>query len=257
MFYLSQSHLQRYVKCPVEFQRVYLEQLLSLTEPTHLAKQEWGTQFHLIMQQLQLGLALEQIVADEKLKQSVQSLITKLPDFLERRSPVESQAEYRRTLKINDFLLTIICDWVVFREETLEIYDWKTYPQPQKVDYLRHNWQTKLYLYVLAEITDYAPEKLSMTYWFVTAGEEPQSLKFTYSQAWHQQIKAELTTLLDRLQTDLNNYFTHNIPLHHPQQQPCSVCAKWQDQGRSPEIAEFLGGKSLTEFLGEIEEVQL
>lgn len=262
MFYLSQAHLQRYVKCPPDFQQVYLKQLANPTDPDQLEKQEWGTRFHLAMQQLQLGFALDKIVADQELKTAVQSLLVKIPDFFKPQPEELSEAEYRRTLAVNNFLLTIICDWVVFKKDTLEIYDWKTYRKPQKSDYLKHHWQTKLYLYLLAETTTYQPKQISMTYWFVKSGEEPQSSTFKYTQVWHEKIQQELTEILTRLEQDLAAYFERNLPLHHHDRDSCPICLKqglshYQDVQRSPELATLLAGKTIKEFVAEIEEIPI
>ena len=91
-------------------------------------------------------------------------------------------------------------------QQFVQILDWKTYPQPPNPQNLANNWQTKLYMYVLAETSEYPPENISMTYWFVQSGDQPMSIKFTYDKIQHNKIAAELNTLLSNLTTWLQAY---------------------------------------------------
>ncbi|WP_030007456.1 PD-(D/E)XK nuclease family protein [Picosynechococcus sp. NKBG042902] len=254
MFYLSQAHLERFQRCPPAFQALYLEQLTAPNNPNYLENQQWGIRFHQAMQQLQLGLPPAQITTDPNLHQSLQALLTAQPQLLDQQQ--QTAAEYRRTLMMGNFLLTIICDWINFGADTLQIYDWKTYRQPRQSDDLKDHWQTKLYLYVMAETTGYQPEQLAMTYWFIAPGQPPQSLTFQYDQTWHQHIHTELVALLTQLQRDLEQYFQDGTPLHHGDRQICPHCPPHQHLSRA-ETLDFLSGKSLEDFLGEIEAVQL
>ncbi|NJR66890.1 MAG: PD-(D/E)XK nuclease family protein, partial [Leptolyngbyaceae cyanobacterium CRU_2_3] len=92
------------------------------------------------------------------------------------------------------------------------------------------NWQTRLYPFVLAETSDYLPEQISMTYWFVQTKHgqvlKPQCLKFPYSNTQHQQIYQDLTDLLHQLTGYLQRYEADNVPF--PQiasSTNCQTCA--------------------------------
>ncbi len=235
MFYVSQAHLQKFQDCPPSFQRAYLDQLATPLDPVQQQKQEWGIRFHLAMQQLHAGFALEYVTHDPQLQTSLQSLLTKIPYFLTQTNEQYSAAEYRQTLAKQDFLLTIICDWIVFGSQTLEIHDWKTYRQPKRPEKLQNHWQTKLYLYLMAATTAYQPEQLSMTYWFIEAGGQPESLTFKYSEKWHRQITTELDQLLADLAVSLENYFKQNQPFEHTDSANCFYCLSQQKAGRSPQ----------------------
>lgn len=257
MFYLSQAHLQKFQTCPPNFQQAYLEQLGTPLNPEHQQKQEWGVRFHLAMQQLHLGFALEQITADGKLQNAVRSLLTEIPYFLDWGD--KSKAEYRQTLfwEQGNFLLTIICDWIVFRSKTLEIHDWKTYRQPEKTERLKFHWQTKLYLYLMAVKSDYAPENLSMTYWFIEADSDtkPQSVTFQYSQVWHDEIKTELTQLLVKLEISLKNYFEKQQPFQDAKNSNGGFGLGSQQQRRSPHS--LLSEEGLERLLANTEMIKI
>jgi hypothetical protein len=61
-------------------------------------------------------------------------------------------------------------------------------------------------MYVLAETSDYLPESISMTYWFVQSEGKPQSIKFSYDYNQHKKTAKKLNQLLSKLTTWLEDY---------------------------------------------------
>lgn len=218
---LSQGHLNLLETCPPKFQQVYLEQLSSLPSPEQQEKQIWGSRFHFLMQQRELGLPIEPLLQeDEELKHSLIALIHAAPEtFLSesslRERSIWREAEHCRTLSFGNYLLTVIYDLLIADGEKAKILDWKTYLQPQNKTKLATNWQTRLYLYVLAETLEYLPKQISMTYWFIKLPTKPKSLTFAYSQAQHQKTKQDLTLLLTELDDWLKNYRDRQVDLPH------------------------------------------
>ncbi len=266
MIHLSQAHLQRFSQCPPSFQRMYLEQLAEPIASEQLTKLKWGTQFHLVMQQLELGFSLAQLVIpDSDLYHAVVALLAQIPDFANPHQKTMAQAEHRRTLKMGHFVLTVVYDWVLLSHGRTvqaqmscpQIFDWKTYSKPKNIEFLRDHWQTKLYMYVLAKTTAYEPEQISMTYWFVKLPKEPQSITFHYSQVWHQQVHQELTALLDQLQKDLDDYFQSGNPLQHHDRENCPLCLPQFGQSQQSLVASIRDGQSPENFIKNIQEVQL
>ncbi len=216
---LSQSHLQLLSVCPPQFQRRYLEQLGGLMEPQRQTKTEWGKNFHQLVQQWVLGLPLEMTLdqnldpVEANLLASLKKLIDTVPAL--HLPPSQRQAEHQKTLLVEDVLLTVVYDLLVLTPTKGEILDWKTYAQPQKPQKLNHHWQTKLYLYVLAEVSQYQPEQLSMTYWFVQSSEEVKHYTIPYSQAQHQATQRELTDLLAQFRQGMAAWQQGRTPLPH------------------------------------------
>jgi len=205
MFRLSQTQLKIIEECPRKFQHSYLELLASTASPEHQEKLVWGSRFHLLMQQRELGLPLEFIAQqDPEMARCLTALICAAPELFnpsENDDKTFRQAEHPRTLIFRDYLFTVIYDLLIAEPNAAQIIDWKTYPRPQKSQWIAQSWQTRLYLYVLVETSDYSPEQVSMTYWFAQLqGEEPpQSLTFTYSQTKHDRTTQDLTNLLHKL----------------------------------------------------------
>ena len=212
---LSQGHLNLLEICPPKFQQVYLDCLASLPHPEQQESLNWGSRFHLLMQQKELGLPIESLLEeDEELGRAVDALTQAAPHILLRDNKTWREAEHWRTLGMGNFLLTVIYDLLIAEPHKATILDWKTYRQPQKKSKLEKNWQTRLYLYVLAETSEYLPEQISLTYWFVKSA-NPQSLTFTYSKAQHQQTQQDLSNLLDDLEQWLEAYQQYHNPFPH------------------------------------------
>lgn len=204
MMPLSQSHLSYLDTCLRKYQYVFLDALLGpSTYEQHLTTQ-WGSQFHLLMQQQALDLpvgVLSQVNTGMSnslaaLEKAAPEVFSYLPESQVPNSQTEpssqhgsvsfSQSEHRRTLEFNGFLLTVVYDLLVTSPSGIpnqpcehlikgQIFDWKTHQHPPKREWLQKDWQTRLYLYVLCETSDLSPEQIAMTYWFVRVGDQPDT----------------------------------------------------------------------------------
>ncbi len=211
---LSQSHLNLLNACPPRFQQVYLDCLGSLPKPSQQDNMQWGSRFHLLMQQRELTLPIEALLAtDAELDNSLKALIRAAPE-LEPDPNIWREAEHCRTFSLGNFLFTVIYDLLIAKTDRAIIFDWKTYRNPPPSKQLAKDWQTRLYLYVLAETSEYEPEQLQMTYWFVKSG-QPKSKTFSYSQQQHQQNAQELIVLTANLARWLSNYQQLQTDLPH------------------------------------------
>jgi hypothetical protein len=208
---LTQGHLKLLELCPRRFQHTYLDQLAVPTDPAMLERQEWGTRFHRVMQQRELGLTVDPLLAqDPELASAVQALLATAPELFEpsKGHPTFRQSEHRRSLAFNGYGLTVIYDLLIITPSHGQIVDWKTYRHPPSPAQLAKDWQTRLYLYVLAETTDLAPEQMSMSYWFVQPQPSPSAalpptpptqISLPYSAAQHRRTDRDLHHLTDQL----------------------------------------------------------
>jgi hypothetical protein len=206
---LSQGQLNLLERCPRQFQHTYLEQLNSPANPEHEEKQTLGSRFHLLMQQREMGLPINSLLqADTQLQSWISAFANAAPEILTSATDNQTfrESEHYRTLQVQNYLLTVIYDLLIADHQQAQILDWKTYPKPPDKRNLAQNWQTLLYLYVLAETSEYLPENISMTYWFVQTEGRPQNIKFTYSNRQHQQTAKKLNLLLNNLTTWLELY---------------------------------------------------
>jgi len=218
MFRLSQGQLNLLTTCPRKFQHTYIEQLATPYSPEQQEKLAWGKKFHLLMQQKEIGLPIQSIAeTDTEIQRSVTAFINTTPELFtpsENSHPTFRQAEHPRTLIFQDYLITVIYDLLIAETNQAQILDWKTYPRPKDHQSLAQNWQTRLYLYVLAETSNYLPEQISMTYWFVQLKGEtmPQKSQFNYTQKDHEKTREDLTKNLSQLTAWLKNYHEQDQP---------------------------------------------
>ncbi|MFM6051634.1 MAG: PD-(D/E)XK nuclease family protein [Sphaerospermopsis kisseleviana] len=206
---LSQGHLNLLETCPRKFQYNYLEKLTTPTDPKQEKHQIAGSRFHLLMQQREIGLPINSFLeADDKLKTWMKDFKETAPEILtpDINNQTFRESEHYRTLQIQNYLVTVVYDLLIADQEKAHIFDWKTYQKPQKGNDLAKNWQTKLYLYVLAETSTYLLENISMTYWFVQAKSRSNNIPFHYETQKHKQTEKQLHQLLNKLTNWLDDY---------------------------------------------------
>ena len=221
---LAQGQLNLLTICPRKFQHAVLDQFSTPTSPQQQEHINRGNRFHLLMQQHELGLrGVSTDPEEQELQQCVIDLVQAAPDLF---APANlRQSEHRRSMELGGYAIATIYDLLILRDTEAQIIDWKTYPRPQKADRLAKNWQTRLYLFVLAETTQYAPEQLSMTYWFVEPGKTPESLRFRYNTLLHQQTQKDLVQILGQLTEWLKNYDTgESLPQVDESKGYCQTC---------------------------------
>lgn len=207
---ISQGQLNLLETCPRKFQHVYLDQFVSPIAPEQFERMSWGSRFHLLMQQREMGLPIQQVNEEADLQSRLQAFLQFQPALFDSTPTQSRYSEHLVTLEYEGFLLTVIYDLLILEEQQAQILDWKTYPRPLDRHRLASDWQTRLYLFVLASAV-YSPAQLSMTYWFVQGADSnpetpPQSLQFPYTTELHQQTQQDLAQLLHQWQGWLQAY---------------------------------------------------
>lgn len=215
MLRLSQRHLKVLETCPRQFEHIYFDRLTQPISPIQQAKTQLGSEFHLLMQQRELGLPIEPILAGSpQLAGWIQSIVTTAPELFKSNPQTWRESEHVRTLEIDNYLFTAIYDLLILQpncpkdrlRQRADIIDWKTYPLPRYKKDLDREWQTRLYLYILAETSAYLPKQINFTYWFIQSNPQPKSVRIAYTQRQHRQTHADLLALLDQLSSWLDAY---------------------------------------------------
>ena len=225
---LSQGHLNLLATCPRKFQHSYLEQLYTPIDPKHEEYQTLGSRFHLLMQQREIGLPIDNLLqANTQLQNWMTEFTNIAPEIFTTNTDNQTfrESEHYRTLQIGNYLLTVIYDLLIANQDQAEILDWKTHPQPPKPKILAQNWQTRLYLYVMAETSNYLLENISMTYWFVQSKGQTKNIKFIYNEHEHQKTTDELHQLLNNLTKWVKDYQNNiSLPQISKSQKICESC---------------------------------
>jgi hypothetical protein len=269
---VSQGQLNVLQTCPRKFQYTYLEKSSAPIAPEQQTKIAWGNRFHLLMQQRELGLPVESLLQEDPvMERCYRGLLDAAPELFHGsdrgNDDVFREAEHCRTLQFfNGYLLVAVYDLLIAEKNTAKILDWKTYPLPTNPRYVEENWQTKLYPFLFAETSDYLPEQISMSYWFVRSAGNPEfgqsslSLRFAYNTDKHDRIRQQLARLLNKLTEWLQAYEERGEPF--PQVpvrasglcQGCPFAIRCQ---RSKEGKEATLGGVRVPSLAEIDEVTL
>ncbi|MGK7891774.1 MAG: PD-(D/E)XK nuclease family protein [Leptolyngbyaceae cyanobacterium] len=238
---ISQSHLTLLEYCPRKFQYVYLEQLGSPPSPDEQRYLDRGSQIHHLMQQQELSLPLPDSdhlpefwpVDTVQLYQTANALATAVQAIDENTR--FRQSEYRLHYEFEGVLLTVVYDLLLLNNDHARIFDWKTYSQPPSKAALAEQWQTKLYPFVLAETSEYAPADISLSYWFIQPANnesqtpdvelQPTSIQFDYGDRIHERIRQSLTQILGKLKQWLKDYDTGTaLPQTERVQEQCTSC---------------------------------
>lgn len=228
--HLTHTHLDLLERCPRRFQYTYLDQLTAPVDPAVLARQDWGKRFHLVLQQYQLGLPLQTLLDQQPdLKAAVEGLLTAAPQLFPSpgSDPVGVLSEHQRTWFEQGYGFTVVYDLLRVTSTQAEIIDWKTYQHPPGLGQLRRHWQTRLYCYGLVATSDWLPEQITMTYWFVppdsaTGDVQPRYLTIPYGRAEHQRTQRDLHRLCHRLATLQTQ--AGNFPQVAPATGECQRC---------------------------------
>ncbi|KAB8314265.1 hypothetical protein SD81_037610 [Tolypothrix campylonemoides VB511288] len=148
-----------------------------------------GSQFHLIMQQIGLGLPVEPFL--ERYPQ-IASWVDKVKPFLNLPGSKEWNAELQYYYQSN--MIYSQYDLVVYGENQVIGFDW-TIQKPTKFETLEEKYQTQLRLFLLHQKTVLRYDSVSLIYLFVNSDDFP-IYQFTYSKARHTAFKERLERTL-------------------------------------------------------------
>ena len=211
---LSRYKLTTFLACQRQFELRYLQKLpwpkrpLPQKDEALLAR---GQQFHQLLQRHFLGWEIEPgSIGDAQLRQwylLFQQSGLQLPNG-------RVLTEMSLTIPIGKHLLNGRFDLLILSENgvgepTAYLFDWKT-GKAQDETILKQDWQTRLYLAMLAEgssalldenHSQLKPENTSITYWYVTDPENPRTVH--YSTPQHEENWRDLQTLVAQIESHI------------------------------------------------------
>ena len=201
---LSQHKLNTFLTCQRRFHLRFRQRLSWPNRPLadHWAEvRERGEQFHRLLERHFLKLPVVAEAIDDVEVRRWWSLFqsnVKLPDG-------KAYPERGLTVPIGGHVLNGRFDLLILSPDSAHIFDWKT-GRPHSEAELRHDWQTRLYLAMLAESGaalghNLQPDQLAITYWYVNDPDAPCTIH--YNSAWHTQNWADIQTLAAQIDETL------------------------------------------------------
>jgi len=213
LFTFSQSSLQDYADCPQRFQLRYIDKLIypaAETEPAleNEKHQQEGQYFHRLAQQHLLGIPTEKL---EKLANTpnLQGWWENFLGFSQASLTglTGLYPEVTLSARLGEFRLVAKYDLIaVGEDETLTIYDWKTYRKRPRNEWLAARWQTRVYRSLLVAAgtqlnggRPVGPERCEMVYWFSNFPDEPAH--FPYDEVQYKRDWDAMTRLTEEIQS--------------------------------------------------------
>lgn len=197
----DQTAFATFETCPRRFQLRYLMQLPWPSWPLDRRQSqaiERGQLFHRLLERQFLGLPVDdEMIGDDVVREWWERFVRGGPPIPKgTRWP-----EHRLTIPLGNNFLTGRFDLLVLNETGerpfARLFDWKT-SKPRSAAELESEWQTRLYLALLAEsgtalTTTGQPltaDRVKLTYWYPAEPDRPRVI--TYDQAKHQQNWAHI-----------------------------------------------------------------
>lgn len=207
---LAQQHLYTFQACQRRFYLRFLARVPWPEAPLGLEQEmayERGRRFHRWIERRFLGLPITDEADTDPLLRgwwaTFQQQAPPLPDgrrFVETSLTVPIGPEDRHRLT-GRFDLLIVSDGAD-RGPAAALFDWKT-GEPRAIERLRRAWQTRVYLFVLAEggvalvpqePAAFSPGRLSFTYWYVEDPARPRVI--AYDETLHRHNRIELEAIV-------------------------------------------------------------
>lgn len=202
LLHISRYKLDTFLRCQRRFQLRFVTELPWPSAPHDAqleAVLERGKAFHRLLEQHFLGLPVVLPPdADDEMR-GWWATFRQRPPALPggRRFP-----ELALTVPVGEMVLFGRFDLLILGDDGAHLFDWKTERRPRSADTLRDDWQTRLYLAMLAEGAAalgraLPPEQIALTYWFVRAPEHAVTIR--YDADWHRRNWAEISATIGRI----------------------------------------------------------
>ncbi len=209
---LSRSNVSSFLTCPRRFQLRTLERLawpdLALDLKQRQAVEQ-GQHFHLTLERYFSGLPIdESAILDRQLLDWWRRFEQRGPTLPEgRRLP-----EIRLSVPIGSHFLIGRFDLVIIETRDsspyAHIFDWKT-SRPRSESDLQSDWQTRLYLAMMAQSGSALIEdgsllqagNITLTYWYTDEPNSPR--RINYSQNQHDKNWSDICTIVDEIDSCL------------------------------------------------------
>ncbi len=208
-FTYSQNSLNTYKSCPFKFKYKYMDNINwkydDVESREYYDSLKIGQEFHLLCERYFSKIPLGNCKNEEFKK-----WINKIKDLFPLEDDKLYLPEYELRLNINDKDLIAKVDLVEIKEDSINLWDWKT--ENREITYINalNRMQTMVYMFLAEEIIrknfypNYTIENISMNYY--QPGREGSLIKINYNKKLHEENKIKILNLINNIEsTDFNN----------------------------------------------------
>jgi CRISPR/Cas system-associated exonuclease Cas4 (RecB family) len=218
-FLFTQHSLATFKKCPLKFKKRYMENLKWDSIPDEVIKKnlQIGNDFHLLANRyfsgIDTGVEEEyyEKTGDHQLIE-LSELVENLKENFKLKPDYKYFPEHKLRIVNEKIKLEANFDLIILKEDSLEIWDWKTKgiqagkTKKRDASRFKDSLQTKVYLFVLKEMSqliagkEIEAENIVMHYW---QPDPPEILvSIPYSDSMHKETK----TLIEEEMNAIYNY---------------------------------------------------
>lgn len=231
MVRLTQAKINTWLTCKRRFQLQYFDCFKWPREPYQAGAvdaMEAGEIFHMLVA-VYLNMGGDFSVDDFVLEPQIQTWWEAFLAFepVKTTSDTLLKVESSFEVALNDALsINGRVDCLRLTQDSIEIFDWKT-GRPRSKSDLENDWQTRLYLALIAESRGYLGkadlplDQISITYWYPR--EPEKSVKINYSEQWHAENWGYLRLLGELISAELQ--VEHEIWPLTSNLSSCTKCA--------------------------------
>lgn len=203
-FRYSQNSINTYKSCPLKFKYKYIDKISwkhdDIESRAYYESLKTGTEFHLICERhfsnIPLGISENTNPKYVRWIEKVKSIVPLVENY-------EYLPEYEVRLNINGDILQAKYDLVVIKEDSIDIWDWKT--ENKQVDYknVESRMQTIVYMFMAKEVMpkllnkDISSENIKMKYY--QPEYDTDCVTVSYSDKKHSDNKNKIISYIDTI----------------------------------------------------------
>lgn len=157
---------------------------------------EDGKRFHLLMQQIGLGISVDNLLAEYP-------YLRKWVNTAKQYTQIPGSKQWNENLsqQFNGLYLIENYDFIVTNDDKIIAVDW-TISKPQNFEDLQNSWKTQLRLFLLHEAKNIPCENISLVYVFANCETIYQCC---YSDKQHQENKQKLELIIPAQSAEKDN----------------------------------------------------
>lgn len=211
-FKFSQNSINTYKSCPLKFKYKYIDKINwkydDIEHREYYESLKSGTDFHLLCERYFSNIPLG---INENTNKDFIKWIEKVKSKVEIKKEHKYLTEYEVRLNLNGDTIQAKYDLIIIKEDSIEIWDWKTESRKLNNKNMENKLQTIVYMFLAKEVVTELMDKniscdnITMNYYQTQFNDEPILIK--YNNEKHKLNKDKITSYIKTIK---NTKFTNN-----------------------------------------------